>query len=911
MSSMVMNRQELGQSHILREPGAATTASFRPSTMSENNNTTMSGSNLPGLAGSNPNTQTSSKAPLNFLDQGIWGNGSLGFGAGSSRSANQSATTTRTGSSALLDNSVSDGWNRNPSSSRLLGSSRRPDAPQSTSRPQTANDSVQQTAGAPSMGNNFFSSTRPPTINLNATSSHQAKSSYGANFNNQLSFGQSEQPPAVYTKFDRPAGPGFQNGSFDGVGRSHQGSASQSPSEERRSFIGSAYAAHHSMPDSRNSSLPPSRHGEEQQTYEALPVGTPGPDSYRRQSTPHANPMLGGSSDQLNRATLQFGQMSFGDHRSSQSFSTTNGDFAHTHDNSISDSASYTQFSRRGSRQVDPQALVSNAFQQGFSANGYNMDFQPNGLSRVRTDPVYTGRDLDSRTASIASSRESRRDSAQSRDFQMMNGHMAVNAAAWGQVEQRIRQYQNIQSQIDPHFAQLMRHPNASYMMNTQNMNMHMNMLQPYFPQGAVMNLNMNPQRDHDTGLAFRSALLDDFRNTKSNKKHELREIFGHVVEFSGDQHGSRFIQTKLETANSDEKARIFDEILPECHQLMVDVFGNYVIQKFFEHGDQTQKKILAHKMRGRVMMLTTQMYGCRVVQKALEYVLTAEKAMLVAELQNDVLGCVKDQNGNHVIQCAIESCPAEMISFIFEAFRGQVSSLSGHSYGCRVIQRCLEHGEPKVKRMVMSELQGSLATLVGDQFGNYVVQHVVRHGEAKDRQVVLEIVAGSLETFSKHKFASNVVEKCLSFGGEDFHREVVLQMIQGQDRAPPQDSMILSLIKDSYGNYVIQKMCEVLKQREYSQFIEHLQPEIAKARRMGCGKQVSSIEKKMVRPSTYSHPRHNSTYASRAGSGERTPGLTNSNSAQTSSLNSINGDAVEGAVNSRKNSVHGNTAHH
>lgn len=214
----------------------------------------------------------------------------------------------------------------------------------------------------------------------------------------------------------------------------------------------------------------------------------------------------------------------------------------------------------------------------------------------------------------------------------MMNGHMAVNAAAWGQVEQRIRQYQNIQSQIDPHFAQLMRHPNASYMMNTQNMNMHMNMLQPYFPQGAVMNLNMNPQRDHDTGLAFRSALLDDFRNTKSNKKHELRvcmneshkdislttqkEIFGHVVEFSGDQHGSRFIQTKLETANSDEKARIFDEILPECHQLMVDVFGNYVIQKFFEHGDQTQKKILAHKMRGRVMMLTTQMYGCRVVQK-------------------------------------------------------------------------------------------------------------------------------------------------------------------------------------------------------------------------------------------------------------------------------------------------------
>lgn len=88
------------------------------------------------------------------------------------------------------------------------------------------------------------------------------------------------------------------------------------------------------------------------------------------------------------------------------------------------------------------------------------------------------------------------------------------------------------------------------------------------------------------------------------------------MVEFSGDQHGSRFIQQKLETANSDEKERLFREIQPNAIQLMTDVFGNYVIQKFFEHGDQNQKKILANKMKGRVLDLSLQMYGCRVVQK-------------------------------------------------------------------------------------------------------------------------------------------------------------------------------------------------------------------------------------------------------------------------------------------------------
>jgi soluble P-type ATPase len=57
-----------------------------------------------------------------------------------------------------------------------------------------------------------------------------------------------------------------------------------------------------------------------------------------------------------------------------------------------------------------------------------------------------------------------------------------------------------------------------------------------------------------------------------------LQDIFGHIVEFSSDQHGSRFIQQKLEEATDEEKQRVFDEIVPtKTTQLIQDVFGNYV----------------------------------------------------------------------------------------------------------------------------------------------------------------------------------------------------------------------------------------------------------------------------------------------------------------------------------------------
>lgn len=56
----------------------------------------------------------------------------------------------------------------------------------------------------------------------------------------------------------------------------------------------------------------------------------------------------------------------------------------------------------------------------------------------------------------------------------------------------------------------------------------------------------------------------------------------------SADQYGSRFIQQKLETATTDEKNMVFEEIFPQALTLMTDVFGNYVIQKVLRYLNYT-----------------------------------------------------------------------------------------------------------------------------------------------------------------------------------------------------------------------------------------------------------------------------------------------------------------------------------
>jgi precorrin-6B methylase 1 len=349
-----------------------------------------------------------------------------------------------------------------------------------------------------------------------------------------------------------------------------------------------------------------------------------------------------------------------------------------------------------------------------------------------------------------------------------------------------------------------------------------------------------------------RSSLLEEFRNSKNNRKFELKDIVGHFVEFSGDQHGSRFIQQKLESASNQDKRMVFEEILPSALQLMTDVFGNYVIQKFFEHGTPDQKRMLGDALQGHVLSLSLQMYGCRVVQKALEVIGTEQQAKLVNELDNHVLKCIKDQNGNHVIQKVIEQVPPHLVMFVVDTFHGKVRSLATHPYGCRVIQRILEHCSQWANRpdaaedpgiaaqlSVLDELLSETPSLVQDQYGNYVVQHVLEHGRSEDKAEIIRHLRGRIVVLSQHKFASNVVEKCVQHGGHD-DRQMILEEIVA-DR-PPQGTRLMPLeimMKDPYANYVVQKILDVCDNSQRELLISRIKPHVASLKKYTYGKHI------------------------------------------------------------------------
>lgn len=351
-----------------------------------------------------------------------------------------------------------------------------------------------------------------------------------------------------------------------------------------------------------------------------------------------------------------------------------------------------------------------------------------------------------------------------------------------------------------------------------------------------------NPGFDYQSHAEY---LLEELRR----RKVELSEVAGVILEFSMDQHGSRYIQQKLETAGDAEKTMIFQELSLHALDLMTDVFGNYVIQKFFEFGNEYQRVALAESMRGHVVILALQMYGCRVVQKALEHVPKREQKFLVAELDGHILRCVRDQNGNHVIQKCIECIDPSTMPFLVDAFKGQVYSLATHPYGCRVIQRIFEHGKSEVLSVLLSELHQYTVALVQDQYGNYVVQHILEQGTTADRQTIINKILSHFIEFSCHKFASNVVEKCVAFGSEQDRQSMITTIMKPMKTAEGADDIgLLIMMRDQFANYVIQKMLDVVQGTQRDQLLNQIRPHVLSLKKYTFGKHILA---KLDRPAS------------------------------------------------------------
>lgn len=338
-------------------------------------------------------------------------------------------------------------------------------------------------------------------------------------------------------------------------------------------------------------------------------------------------------------------------------------------------------------------------------------------------------------------------------------------------------------------------------------------------------------------------SIVDGTNGIGMLKFSSFDDVVGRAEELARDQHGCRFLQTKLEEKNEVHINCIFEECYEKFVDLMTDPFGNYLCQKLFELCSNDQKLALVKHCAPAMAHVSTNMHGTRAVQRIIECLSAEEQVRTVCNaLKPAAVELMKDINGNHVIQRCLQRMEPVHNQFVYDAVANKCFELATHRHGCCVMQRCMDYASPSQRNQLAQQINTRALALVQNPFGNYVVQYVLDLNDPVYTSDIVRRLRGHLADLSVQKFSSNVVEKSLQLAARDTRRLLIDELISDE-------ATMRRLLHDPYGNYVIQRVLQVAEGSQLDRICEAIRPHLPSLKQSPYGKRIQAkIMKRMPR---------------------------------------------------------------
>jgi hypothetical protein len=334
------------------------------------------------------------------------------------------------------------------------------------------------------------------------------------------------------------------------------------------------------------------------------------------------------------------------------------------------------------------------------------------------------------------------------------------------------------------------------------------------------------PQHHHSSSLPTNRAKSVDADATSNYRNYDELNLIPtqnlDMLKLAVDQYGCRFLQKKLDS-DKGIKDVMFNKLFNNLIELIVDPFGNYLIQKLVDYLTSYQKDLLVEKTHSYLFLIAINQYGTRSLQKIIDRVDTTYQMDLIIKglllndtansiEDNNIVKLIKDLNGNHVIQKCIFKFPPEKFQFIIDSIclNNNIVRISTHKHGCCVLQKLLQSSNFEQIMKISKILLAFLSELINDQFGNYIIQFLFELNFMKNTSDIDFLISDffgriypNLVKLSCLKFSSNVIEKFIRIlklkQNYSFLNEII-KLINVNFEV---------LIKDKFGNYVIQTMID------------------------------------------------------------------------------------------------------
>ena len=200
---------------------------------------------------------------------------------------------------------------------------------------------------------------------------------------------------------------------------------------------------------------------------------------------------------------------------------------------------------------------------------------------------------------------------------------------------------------------------------------------------------------------------------------------------------------------------------------------------------------------------------GCRFLQEKLKTTKQFMEEKLFPSIQNNLseLGC--DAFGNYFLQALIDIFSSQNLDLFLDLIKDNFKNMCTNQHGTRVIQKIIDkvsNDENLSKKLEKILNTKDLGLIIKSPYGNHIVQKFLTCIHFKElTKFIYDYILLNFMNVAESKHGVCVIQKCVSEGEENQRGKLYDLILQNFDE----------LIKDEFGNYLIQYILMNVKNKE------------------------------------------------------------------------------------------------
>ena len=315
------------------------------------------------------------------------------------------------------------------------------------------------------------------------------------------------------------------------------------------------------------------------------------------------------------------------------------------------------------------------------------------------------------------------------------------------------------------------------------------------------------------------NKILIKLEKISQNCFNKLKGKFEQIIR---TRKGSRIFQNYLKNTQVDILHQIFLEIRNKLPDLLKDNYANYFCKKFFDCLNQKDRIEYLTIIQNDLGILAIDVTATYPIQGIIEQLgSNAEKNLIYLGIKDYINIFCYNIYGTHVLEKILSYFEDKFIQEIIDFVYSNFLDLAYHINGICIVKKLIlmthkKELHEKIKKIIYE----NTLNLIVHQYGNYVIQVIMENWEDNELEDIINLCKDKYLFLSNQKYSSNAVERIIEKSKENL--EYYINQICCE-------SNLFEVIKNNFGNYVIQKAVKLSSGKIQEKLIKEIMKNLDK----------------------------------------------------------------------------------